>query len=52
MPLAPIRPLAWERPYASVAALKRQKDKKVKNKKKIKKREKNKEVLGIQCRAQ
>ena len=33
--IAPIRPLAWEPPYAMGAALKRQKDKK-KKKKKIK----------------
>ena len=31
--MAPIGPLAWERPYAVGVALERQKDKKTKNKK-------------------
>ena len=35
---APIRPLAWEPPYATGTALKRQKDKKKKRKKKMKKK--------------
>ena len=39
--VVPIRPLAWESPYAVSAALKKQKKKKKKKKKKKAKRRKN-----------
>ena len=47
MATAPIRPLAWEPPYASGVALKRQKDKKKKKKKKERKKRKEKKDTQI-----
>ena len=45
---APIRPLAWEPPYAMGAALRRQKTKDKKKKKKKREREKDNQLLLAQ----